>query len=157
MLIRSTMLSCAAIALLLVGLVPGQAAGKPSGWGATVTLEPVLLAHGGFTARCNPRAAAQAGWGIERIEKLLRLTDQQRVLLNEMKVATVGAADLSAGICPLEIPKNSAERIDFFGRRLDVLRKATQIILPVFKSFYAALSTDQQLQLDVGPRRWRWR
>ena len=121
------MLSCAAIALLLVGLVPGQAAGKPS------------------------------GWGIERIEKLLRLTDQQRVLLNELKVATVEAADLRAGTCPSEIPRNSAERIDFFGRRLDVLRKATQIILPVFKSFYAALSTDQQLQLDVGPRRWRWR
>lgn len=154
---RSTVLSCATVAFLLLGLMPGHAAGKPSGWGATVTLEPVLLAHGGFTARCNSRAAAKAAWGIETIEKFLRLTDQQQILLKELKVATIEAADLNAGVCPSEIPRNSTERLGFFGRRFDALGKATRIILPHFQKFYGALSADQKLQLDVGPRRWRWR
>jgi len=34
-----------------------------------MVIEPVIIAHGGFSALCNPRAAAQAGWGVDQIEK----------------------------------------------------------------------------------------
>jgi LTXXQ motif family protein len=65
------------------------------------------------------------------------------------------AADISAGACPLKMPLNSAERIAFFERRFEALSKATQTVAPYFQAFYAALSPDQQRQLDAGPRRWR--
>ena len=151
----SMVLSGVAAVLLLVGPGLAQAAGKPSAWGATVMLEPLLLAHGGFTALCNPRAAARAGWGVERIERVLQLTDQQRVLLNELKTAAARAADLGAGACPSKLPLNSAERIAFFERRFEALWKATQTVAPHFQAFYAALSSNQQEQLDARPRRWR--
>ena len=152
---NSMVLSFVAAVLLLVGPVLAQAADKPSGWGATVVLEPLLLAYGGFTALCNPRAAVRSGWGVERIERVLQLTNEQRSLLNELKAATARAADLSAGACPSKIPLNSAERIAFFERRFGALWKATQAVVPHFQAFYAALSPDQQHQLDARPRRWR--
>ena len=108
---KSMIFSCFAAVLLLVGTELAQAADKPSGWGATVVLEPLLLAHGGFTALCNPRATVRSGWGVERIERVLQLTDEQRSLLNELKAASARAADLSAGACPSKMPLNSAERI----------------------------------------------
>ena len=152
---RSMVLS--GVAAVLFAAAPGlaQAAGKPSAWGATVTIGPLLLAHGGFTALCNPRAAARVGWGIDRIERALELTDQQRVLLNELKAAAARAADLSAGACPAKMPQNSAERFAFVERRFEALWKATQTIAPYFQAFYVALSFNQQNQLDAGPRRWR--
>ena len=152
---KSMIFSCFAAVLLLVGTELAQAADKPSGWGATVVLEPLLLAHGGFTALCNPRATVRSGWGVERIERVLQLTDEQRSLLNELKAASARAADLSAGACPSKMPLNSAERIAFFERRFEALSKATQTVAPHFQAFYVALSPDQQRQLDTGPRRWR--
>ena len=65
----STVILGAAAIFLLAEPAPAQAASKPSGWGATVVLEPLLLAHGGFTALCNPRATVRSGWGVERIER----------------------------------------------------------------------------------------
>ena len=154
--IKSSMvLSCFAAILLFVGPDLAQAADKPSGWGATVVLEPLLFAHGGFTALCNPKAAARSGWGVERIERILQLTSEQSRLLNELKAATARAADLSRGSCPSKIPLNSAERIAFFERRFEALWKATQTVAPHFQAFYAALTPDQQHQLDARPRRWR--
>ena len=151
----STVILGAAAIFLLAEAELAQAASKPSGWGATVVLEPLLLAHGGFTAMCNPRATARSGWGVERIERVLQLTDEQHGLLIELKSASARAADLSAGACPSKMPLNSAERIAFFERRFEALSKATQTVAPHFQAFYAALSLDQQRQLDAGPRRWR--
>ena len=147
---KSMIFSCFAAVLLLVGTELAQAADKPSGWGATVVLEPLLLAHGGFTALCNPRATVRSGWGVERIERVLQLTDEQRSLLNELKAASARAADLSAGACPSKMPLNSAERIAFFERRFEALSKATQTVAPHFQAFYAALSPDQQHQLTAA-------
>ena len=102
----STVILGAAAIFFLVEPAPAQAASKPSGWGATVVLEPLLLAHGGFTALCNPRATARSGWGVERIERILQLTDEQRGLLNELKAASARAADTLCGCMSV---KNAAE------------------------------------------------
>jgi len=58
---------------------------RGAGWGATMVIEPVIIAHGGFSALCNPRAAAQAGWGVEQIEKLVIPTGPQQAVLDELK------------------------------------------------------------------------
>ena len=109
----STVILGTAAIFLLAKSAPAQAASMPTGWGATVVLEPLLLAHGGFTALCNPRATARSGWGVEEFERVLQLTHEQRGLLNELKAASGRAADLSAGACPSKIPQNSGERIAF--------------------------------------------
>ena len=147
-----------AVALLLLTIpVSAQQLRRPSGWGATIVLAPLLIAHGGWAMRCNPMAAERAGAGVNRIEKFLRLTELQRTALDDVRTATIKAADLKAGACPADLPRTSAERLSFTVKRLDALQKVTASIEPKFEMFYASLNAEQKAQLDTGPRRWSLR
>ncbi len=149
--------SAAVVLLLLTVPVSAQLPRRSSGWGATIVLAPVLFAHGGLAARCNPLAAERAEWGVNRIGKLLKLSDVQRAALDEVRAATITAADLKAGACPADLPRKSADRLSFAAKRLEALRKATATIVPRFEAFYMTLSEEQKAQLDAGPRRWSLR
>jgi hypothetical protein len=142
--------------LLHPALVSAQTLPRGSGWGATMAIEPVIIAHGGFSALCNPRAAARAGWGVEQIEKTLIPTGPQQGALNELKVAVNKAADLSKGVCPARIPQRSNERLAFLEQRLTALREAVHIVVPAFEAFHASLNDEQKMRLDAGPRGWHW-
>jgi hypothetical protein len=137
--------------------VLGQIVEKGSGWGARVLLEPVIVAHGGFNALCNPRAAPLAGRGVDQIEKLLRPAGPQRTALDELREAAVKATDLSSATCPRTIPNNSRERLAFMEQRLASLERATAMLSKSFDKFYETLSEEQKARIDTGPRRWRWR
>ena len=129
---------------------------RGAGWGATMVIEPVIIAHGGFSALCNPRAAEQASWGAEQIEKLVSPTGTQQTALAALKVAVTKAADTSIGVCPAQIPRSSNERLAFLEKRLAALREAVHIVVPAFEAFHASLNDEQKAKLDAGPRGWRW-
>jgi len=137
-------------------LVLAQTLPRGAGWGATIVIEPVIIAHGGFSALCNPRAAARAGWGVEQIEKAVSPTGPQQGALDALRAAVNRAADLSKGVCPARIPQRSNERLAFLDQRLAALREAVHIIVPAFEAFHAALDDEQKARLDAGPRGWRW-
>jgi len=129
---------------------------RGSGWGATMVIEPVIIAHGGFSALCNPRAAAQAGWGVDQIEKLVNPTSPQQAALAELRAAVTKAADTSSGVCPAQIPSSAQERLVFLEKRLTALREAVHLVVPAFEAFHASLNNEQKTRLDSGPRGWRW-
>lgn len=129
---------------------------KPSGWGARIVLLPVLAAHGGFNALCNPRAAQLAGRSVDQIDRYIGLTLPQRVHLEELKTALSKATDLSRGACPGTIPQTSQGRLVFLEQRLAALHEAVKTVNEVFDTFYASLNEEQKVRLDAGPRRWRW-
>ena len=129
---------------------------RGAGWGATMVIEPVIIAHGGFSALCNPRAAAQAGWGVDQIEKLMSPTGPQQPALAALKAAVTKAADTSTGVCPAQIPRGAQERLVFLEKRLAALREAVHLVVPAFEAFHASLNDEQKAQLDSGPRGWRW-
>jgi hypothetical protein len=109
-------------AFLMTAPADAQALRKPAGWGAVVILEPLVLAHGGLAAPCNPRAAARADWGIDRIERLLQLADHQQRLLNDLKVAVMKASDLRAA--PVRCRCRQAPRSGFHSCNNDLSRSA---------------------------------
>jgi len=152
------LLPIAWVAGLLLQAAPLQAQTLPrgSGWGATMVIEPVIIAHGGFSALCNPRAAAQAGWGVEQIEKLVSPTGSQQAALAELRTAVTKAADTSTGVCPAQIPRSAQERLVFLEKRLAALREAVHLVVPAFEAFHASLNGEQKAKLDSGPRGWRW-
>jgi len=133
-----------------------QQSPRGSAWAARMVMEPVILAHGGLSALCNPRAARLATWGVERIEKAVQPTEAQIAALAALKAAAVKAADLSTGVCPSELPRSSSERLAFLDKRLAALGEATRTVIPAFDAFQASLSHEQKARLDAGPRRWRW-
>ena len=142
------------IALAQTGVSRQQT--KSSGWGARIVLQPIIVAHGGFTALCNTRAAQLAGQSVDQIDKLITPTPSQRAILDELKVALGKATDLSSGSCPGAIPQNSQARLTFTERRLAALHEAVNIVSRVFSAFYASLNEDQRNRIDAGPPRWRW-
>jgi LTXXQ motif family protein len=154
----STRLFAAGIVGLLLQPVPLSAQTLPrgAGWGATMVIEPVVIAHGGFSALCNPRATAQAGWGVDQIEKLVSPTGPQQTALAVLRTAVTKAADTSTGVCPAQIPRSSHERLAFLEKRLAALREAVHIVVPAFEAFHASLNDEQKAKLDAGPRGWRW-
>ena len=119
-------------------------------------MEPVIMAHGGFNALCNPRAAAKAQWGADQIEKAVNPTAAQRVAFDELKAAAVRATSLAAGACPRAIPQTSDQRLLFTMRRLEAIVEAIKTVAPAFDTFYTSLSDEQKGRIDAGPRRWRW-
>ena len=147
-----------AVALLLLTVpVSAQQLRRPSGWGGTIVLAPLLVAHGGWAMRCNPVAAERADAGVNRIEKFLRLTELQRRALDDVRTAITRAANLKAGTCPIDLPRASAERLSFTVQRFDALHRAAASVEPKFEMFYASLNAEQKAQLDAGPRRWSLR
>jgi hypothetical protein len=156
MMVSRHLMAAAGMLLLQSGPLSAQTLPRGSGWGATMVIEPVIIAHGGFSALCNPRAAARAGWGVEQIEKAVGPTGAQQTALDALKVAVVKAADLSQGVCPAQIPRRSSERLAFLEQRLAALHEAVHIIVPAFEAFHASLTDEQKTRLDAGPRGWRW-
>jgi len=153
---RGLVLGAAVWLLMQPASLLAQQLPRGTGWGARMVMEPVILAHGGFSALCNPRAAGRATWGVEQIEKAVQPTEAQRSALDDLKAAATKAADLSTGACPKEIPRSSNDRLAFLAKRLGALREATMILVPAVAAFHASLSDEQKVRLDVGPRRWRW-
>jgi hypothetical protein len=158
MMARTHLFAAAGIVGLVLQPAPGLAQTLPrgAGWGATMVIEPVIIAHGGFSALCNPRAAAQAGWGVDQIEKLVSPTGSQQAALAELRAAVTKAADTSTGVCPAQIPRSAQERLVFLEKRLAALREAVHLVVPAFEAFHASLSGEQKARLDSGPRGWRW-
>jgi hypothetical protein len=156
---RTTILLGGTIAFCfsLTAPAPAETLPEGSGWGARVMMQPVMMAHGGLTALCNPRAARLASWGVDQIEKLLKPTEPQRASLNRLREAATKAAELDSAACPRAIPQNSGERLAFMAQRLAVLWERTKLIATAFEAFYSSLTEEQKAQLDRGPRRWRWR
>src|SRR5262245_37578145 len=111
------------IAVLLAVAAPAAAQNVPrgSGWGARVMMEPIVLAHGGFTALCNPRAAQLSGWGVDQIEKVVKPSEAQRAALDDLRAAALKASDLSSAACPRAISQNSQERLLLVTQRLAAL------------------------------------
>jgi len=146
------------VAGLLLQSAPllAQTLPRGAGWGATMVIEPLIIAHGGFSALCNPRAAEQAGWGVDQIEKAVSPTGPQQAALAELRTAVTKAADTSTGVCPAQIPRSAHERLAFLEKRLAALREAVHLVVPAFEAFHASLNDEQKARLDSGPRGWRW-
>jgi hypothetical protein len=156
---RLSIAFASAIAFGLAGAAPAAAQNAPknSGWCARVMMEPIVLAHGGFTTLCNPRAARLSGWGVDQIEKVVKSSESQRAAVDDLRAAAKKAADLSSATCPSALPRNSGERLVFVKQRLAALLQATTIVAQAFDTFYASLGEEQKARVDTGPRRWRWR
>jgi hypothetical protein len=134
-----------------------QSPPKPSAWGARTIMEPIIVAHGGFSAVCNPRAVAVASRNVDQIDKLVGPTGPQRAALDELRTAVSKASEVGSAACPREIPRGSGERLAFTEQRLAALLAALKVVNPAFEAFYATLNAEQKAKLDAGPSRWRWR
>lgn len=136
----------------------GMGGGGMGGWGPGM-MGPGMMGPGGMWGggMCSPRAAGLAEWRAERIDRLVRPTDAQRPKLEELRKASIRAAEIISAACPTDIPQSPIARLELMEKRMNAMLEAIKVVRPAFTEFYSALDADQQSRLNAaGPRRWGW-
>jgi hypothetical protein len=129
------------------------------GWGmmmgAGMMMGPGMMGRDG--AMCSPRTAGFAEWRVDRIERAVKPTEAQRAALNDLKAASVKAAEAMAAICSRQPSTKVGERLEFMEKRMEAMLQAVKTVRPAFDAFYASLTDEQKTRLDSGaPRGWGW-
>jgi LTXXQ motif family protein len=164
--IVSRLVSACAIAAVVASLAAAPASaqpewggkGKGGGWGPGV-MGPGMMGPGGMWGggMCSPRGAGLAEWRVDRIDRLVRPTDAQQPKLEELRKASIRAAEVIAAACPTDIPQSPVARLELMEKRMNAMLEALKVVRPAFTEFYNTLDATQQSRLNVaGPRRWGW-
>ena len=86
---------------------------------------------------------------VQRIEELIKPTEQQKAAFDALKSASAkAAADLDAS-CPAEIPETLTGGLDAVAKRLDALAGAVNTVKPALTDFYNSLTDEQKARFNV--------
>ncbi len=142
----------------------GPGGGSGGGWGPGSMMGPGMMMGpgrmGGFGRMCSPAAAGFAEWRIDRLERVIKLTEAQRAKFDEFKAASAKAQETLRNGCPTEIPATVTGRMEMMEKRVEAMAQAIRTVRPALEAFYATLSDEQKARLNsnTGPGRfWRWR
>jgi LTXXQ motif family protein len=121
--------------------VPGRRSG-PSGLvaGGVAT----GAAAGGTAQVCSGQASGLTDWPIERIAAQVQPTDQQHLLLDQLKDATANALNLLQSTCATDLPSTPTGRLAAMRQRVASMLQAVQIVRPALDTFYQSLSDEQK-------------
>ena len=119
-------------------IAPGMILG-PASQGRAVTLQ-----------MCHPAIAGFSEWRIERVQHVVKPTEQQRARFEELKTASAKANELMHEACPDTVPFTVAEKMEAMERRLAAMLRAVQTLRAAYDAFYASLSHEQRAQLDTA-------
>jgi hypothetical protein len=118
---------------------------------------PAGLPGAGAAEVCSGEASGLTDWPIERIAAQVQPTDQQRMLLDQLKDATAKAVSLLQSACPTDLPSTPTGRLAAMRQRIASMLQAVQIVRPALDRFYQSLSDEQKerfiaLEGDAAPK-----
>jgi hypothetical protein len=112
--------------------------------GQVVASAPAGLPGPGAAEICSGEASGLTDWPIERIAAQVQPTDQQRMLLDQLKDATQKAVNLLQSACPTDLPSTPTGRLASMRQRIMSMLQAVQIVRPALDRFYQSLSDEQK-------------
>jgi len=93
-------------------------------------------------------------WPAAEIERRVHPTEAQRASFDNLKDATVKAADILKGTCEPNEALTPPARLSAAGRRLDAMLQAVETVKSAVDSLYSELSDEQKAQFEsIGPGR----
>ena len=98
---------------------------------------------------CSGQSAGLTDWPIERISQTVDSTDEQRVILDELRDATAQALDQLKAACPTALPSTPTGRIEAMRQRLDAMLAAVRSVRPVLEKFYDSLNDEQKARFNA--------
>jgi len=122
----------------------------------------------GDVGPCQERVARAAQARLDRIERFVRPTAEQRAAFDALAAASAKAAELLRSACPTTRPATPPARMAAAEKWLDARLQAVKTLRPALESFYQALSDEQKMAWmgasdegrwtdDRGDRWQRWR
>jgi len=97
---------------------------------------------------CSERSNAVAQLSIEEIEKDVYPTDAQRSGFEDLRNASVRAADAIKASCPDKTPLTVTARIEAVAWRLLAMRDAVKTVRGPLEKFYDSLSDEQRVRFN---------
>jgi hypothetical protein len=86
---------------------------------------------------------------VQRIEALIKPTEQQKAAFDALKSASAkAAADLDAS-CPADTVETLTGQLDMVAKRLDALADAANTVKPALTDFYNLLTDEQKARFNV--------
>ena len=96
---------------------------------------------------CSDHAGELASLPIEQIRQTMRTSEEQRAMLDELRKASVEAAQTVHDACPTEAAATSSGRLATMQQRLEAMKSAIARIRTPFEEFYESLDDDQKGEL----------
>jgi LTXXQ motif family protein len=98
---------------------------------------------------CDSQATGFTELPVQRIEEIVKPTGPQQNALDQLKQASVKAADELQGSCPTHVGETPTARLDAMSNRLDAMVQAVKGLRPRLDDFYASLSDEQKAQFNA--------
>jgi hypothetical protein len=86
---------------------------------------------------------------VQRIEELIKPTEQQKAGFDALKSASAKAASGLDASCPADVPETLTGRLDAVAKRLDALVDAINTVKPALTDFYSSLTDEQKARFNV--------
>lgn len=96
---------------------------------------------------CSDHAGELASLPVEQIRQTIRTSEEQREILDELRRASVEAAQIIHDSCPTEAAATPSGRLAAMQQRLEAMKAAIARIRDPFEQFYESLDDDQKAEL----------
>jgi len=107
-----------------------------------------------LAALCSRHAEGFTQLPAQRVEQIVKPTQQQLDAFDKLKSASMEAANQLQASCPAQMPKTPLHRFDVVGTRLNAMENAIKKVRPALASFYDSLSDEQKARFNtLGPPR----
>jgi hypothetical protein len=105
-----------------------------------------------LAALCSRREESFTQLPVQRIEQVIKPTQQQQDAFDKLKAASTEAANQLQASCPTELPQAPIDRFDAVGKRLDAMTAAVKTVRPALADFYSSLTDEQKARFNtLGP------
>jgi len=105
-----------------------------------------------LAALCSQQAGGFIALPVQRIEQVVRPTEQQQDAFSDLKKAAQAASDQLQSSCPTAVPQSPQARLDTVEARLSAMSDAIKSVRPDLEKFYASLSDEQKARFNMmGP------
>ena len=101
-----------------------------------------------FRKLCDEKAPGVTDLPIDRIGQAVHPTPAQRAALDELKDASVKAAEGLKTNCPTYQTLTPTGRVEAMEKRLDVTLGAAKTVQPALAKFYDSLSDEQKARFN---------
>lgn len=98
---------------------------------------------------CGDDVSELAPLPVEQIRQTMRLSEEQRGMLDELAKASVEGERTVRASCPTEVPPTPSARLATMQQRLEAMKSAIASIRTPFEVFYESLDDDQKAELTA--------
>jgi len=98
---------------------------------------------------CGDDVSELAPLPVEQIRQTMRLSEEQRGMLDELAKASVAGEKAVRASCPTEVQPTPSARLATMQQRLEAMKSAIASIRTPFEVFYESLDDDQKAELTA--------